>query len=140
MTDGHPDTKIGPGTPGSDKKLSVTLTTNARDASASKNDRPGDDDTLRHVWLLTYSQPLSVNRSNTETIIWDTSTTTVISFNIFVNLVLYPLLSEEENFFEIAEAVFVGWFTFEYVVRFIAAPRKSQWVHSHLARLILISY
>ena len=33
---------------------------------------------------------------------------------------------EEENFFEIAEAVFVGWFTFEYVVRFIAAPRKSQ--------------
>ena len=32
--------------------------------------------------------------------------------------------SEEENFFEIAEAVFVGWFTFEYVIRFIAAPHK----------------
>ena len=27
-------------------------------------------------------------------------------------------LSEEEYFFEIAEAVFVGWFSFEYVVRF----------------------
>ena len=26
--------------------------------------------------------------------------------------------SEEEYFFEIAEAVFVGWFSFEYVVRF----------------------
>ena len=37
-----------------------------------------------------------------------------------------PFHPEEENFFEIAEAVFVGWFTFEYVVRFIAAPRKSQ--------------
>jgi len=35
---------------------------------------------------------------------------------------------QEENFFEIAEAVFVGWFTFEYVVRFIAAPRKSQFI------------
>ena len=43
-----------------------------------------------------------------------------------VNLVFYPIFAEEENFFEIAEAVFVGWFTFEYVVRFIAAPRKSQ--------------
>ena len=27
------------------------------------------------------------------------------------------LSSEEEYFFEIAEAVFVGWFSFEYVVR-----------------------
>ena len=27
------------------------------------------------------------------------------------------LYSEEEYFFEIAEAVFVGWFSFEYVVR-----------------------
>lgn len=33
---------------------------------------------------------------------------------------------EEEYFFEIAEAVFVGWFTFEYVIRFIAAPRKME--------------
>ena len=46
--------------------------------------------------------------------------------NFVVNLVLNPIFAEEENFFEIAEAVFVGWFTFEYVVRFIAAPRKSQ--------------
>ena len=36
-------------------------------------------------------------------------------------------LSGEEYFFEIAEAVFVGWFSFEYVVRFIAAPHKSKW-------------
>ena len=34
--------------------------------------------------------------------------------------------SDAEYFFEIAEAVFVGWFTFEYVVRFIAAPRKHE--------------
>ena len=32
--------------------------------------------------------------------------------------------TEEEYFFEIAEAVFVGWFTFEYVIRFLAAPEK----------------
>ena len=31
---------------------------------------------------------------------------------------------EEEYFFEVAEAVFVGWFTFEYIIRFVAAPRK----------------
>lgn len=35
-------------------------------------------------------------------------------------------IAEEEYFFEIAEAVFVGWFTFEYVIRFIAAPRKME--------------
>ena len=35
--------------------------------------------------------------------------------------------SEEEDFFEIAEAVFVGWFTFEYVIRFIAAPYKLRY-------------
>ena len=34
------------------------------------------------------------------------------------------ILTGEEDFFEIAEAVFVGWFTFEYVIRFIAAPQK----------------
>jgi len=33
---------------------------------------------------------------------------------------------QEEYFFEVAEAVFVGWFTFEYVIRFIAAPRKLE--------------
>ena len=33
---------------------------------------------------------------------------------------------EEEYFFEVAEAVFVGWFSFEYVIRFVAAPQKSQ--------------
>jgi hypothetical protein len=33
-------------------------------------------------------------------------------------------LTEEEYFFEVAEAVFVCWFTFEYVIRFIAAPQK----------------
>merc|ERR550532_2016511 len=37
-------------------------------------------------------------------------------------------ISREEYFFEIAEAVFVGWFSFEYVVRFIAAPHKSKFV------------
>jgi len=37
-------------------------------------------------------------------------------------------ISREEYFFEIAEAVFVGWFSFEYVVRFIAAPYKSKFV------------
>ena len=35
-------------------------------------------------------------------------------------------VSEEEYFFEVAEAVFVGWFSFEYVIRFVAAPQKSQ--------------
>ena len=35
---------------------------------------------------------------------------------------------EEEYFFEVAEAVFVGWFSFEYVIRFVAAPQKVQWV------------
>ena len=34
-------------------------------------------------------------------------------------------ISEEEYFFEVAEAVFVGWFSFEYVIRFVAAPQKS---------------
>ena len=34
--------------------------------------------------------------------------------------------SEEEYFFEVAEAVFVGWFSFEYVIRFVAAPQKTQ--------------
>ena len=33
-------------------------------------------------------------------------------------------LSEAEYFFEVAEAVFVGWFSFEYVIRFVAAPHK----------------
>ena len=37
----------------------------------------------------------------------------------------FPCL-EEEYFFEVAEAVFVGWFSFEYVIRFVAAPQKSQ--------------
>ena len=36
------------------------------------------------------------------------------------------LFAEEEYFFEVAEAVFVGWFSFEYVIRFVAAPQKSQ--------------
>ena len=29
-------------------------------------------------------------------------------------------------FFEVAEAVFVGWFSFEYIIRFVAAPQKYQ--------------
>jgi len=37
-------------------------------------------------------------------------------------------ISREEYFFEVAEAVFVGWFSFEYVIRFIAAPRKWAFV------------
>ena len=41
--------------------------------------------------------------------------------------------AEEEYFFEVAEAVFVGWFTFEYVIRFIAAPRKIEWVLNYQA-------
>ena len=36
----------------------------------------------------------------------------------------FCFFAEEADFFEIAEAVFVGWFTFEYVIRFIAAPQK----------------
>jgi hypothetical protein len=32
---------------------------------------------------------------------------------------------DEEHFiFAVGEAIFVGWFTFEYIVRFIAAPQK----------------
>jgi len=30
----------------------------------------------------------------------------------------------EHKAFAVAEAVFVGWFTFEYLVRFVAAPQK----------------
>ena len=40
------------------------------------------------------------------------------------SLINTKFLPGEEDFFEIAEAVFVGWFTFEYVIRFIAAPYK----------------
>ena len=29
--------------------------------------------------------------------------------------------------FSVAEAIFVGWFTFEYIVRFIAAPQKFRY-------------
>ena len=42
----------------------------------------------------------------------------------FSFLTFHFFVSEEEYFFEVAEAVFVGWFTFEYVIRFIAAPHK----------------
>lgn len=31
---------------------------------------------------------------------------------------------EEHVIFQLAEAVFVGWFTFEYIIRYIAAPQK----------------
>ena len=34
--------------------------------------------------------------------------------------------TEEVYFFEVAEAVFVGWFSFEYIIRFVAAPQKYQ--------------
>ena len=44
--------------------------------------------------------------------------------NIFTDCINETICLDEESFFEIAEAVFVGWFTFEYVIRFIAAPRK----------------
>ena len=40
------------------------------------------------------------------------------------NLNTFRIHSEEEYFFEVAEAVFVGWFSFEYVIRFVAAPQK----------------
>ena len=32
---------------------------------------------------------------------------------------------DEEHFiFAVAEVIFVGWFTFEYIIRYIAAPQK----------------
>ena len=37
---------------------------------------------------------------------------------------VFVFIEEEEYFFEVAEAVFVGWFSFEYVIRLIASPRK----------------
>ncbi len=54
---------------------------------------------------------------------------TALEDNLFFLLVLLCInvcyfLTEEEYFFEVAEAVFVCWFTFEYVIRFIAAPQK----------------
>ena len=33
---------------------------------------------------------------------------------------------EEHLVFGIAEAIFVGWFTFEYIIRYIAAPQKCR--------------
>lgn len=48
------------------------------------------------------------------------------SLNLKQQLDFTNIFPEEEYFFEIAEAVFVGWFTFEYVIRFIAAPRKME--------------
>ena len=36
--------------------------------------------------------------------------------------------AEEHFVFAVAEAVFVGWFTFEYFVRFSAAPQKWLYV------------
>ena len=43
-------------------------------------------------------------------------------------VILNPLylFTEEAYFFEVAEAVFVGWFSFEYIIRFVAAPQKYQ--------------
>ena len=35
---------------------------------------------------------------------------------------------EEHIFFAVAEAVFVGWFSFEYLIRFVAAPQKWRFV------------
>jgi len=37
-------------------------------------------------------------------------------------------VSDKIYFFEVAEAVFVGWFSFEYVIRFVAAPHKFLFV------------
>ena len=31
---------------------------------------------------------------------------------------------DEHYAFSVAEAIFVGWFTFEYIIRFVAAPQK----------------
>ena len=45
-------------------------------------------------------------------------------FTIIMSYHAFCFFSEEEYFFEVAEAVFVGWFTFEYVIRFVAAPQK----------------
>ena len=37
------------------------------------------------------------------------------------------MADQEEHFvFGIAEAIFVGWFTFEYIIRYIAAPQKCR--------------
>ncbi len=54
---------------------------------------------------------------------------TALEDDLLFHLVLlcsnvFFFLTEEEYFFEVAEAVFVCWFTFEYVIRFIAAPQK----------------
>ncbi len=54
---------------------------------------------------------------------------TALDDDLLFHLVLlcsnvWYFLTEEEYFFEVAEAVFVCWFTFEYVIRFIAAPQK----------------
>ena len=35
-------------------------------------------------------------------------------------------VEEEHVAFAVAEAVFVGWFTFEYIIRYIAAPQKCR--------------
>ena len=35
---------------------------------------------------------------------------------------------DEHYIFAVAEAIFVGWFTFEYAVRFLAAPFKWRFV------------
>ena len=35
-----------------------------------------------------------------------------------------PGVEEETYFFRVTEAIFVGWFTLEYIIRFIVSPYK----------------
>ena len=37
-----------------------------------------------------------------------------------------PEDGDEIYFFQVSEAIFVGWFTLEYITRFLIAPKKVQ--------------
>ena len=48
---------------------------------------------------------------------------------------------EEENFFfRVTEAIFVGWFTLEFLIRFVVSPSKVCSIDIHIVSLYTLLY